>query len=216
MNHRQSKNTYFKSLELFLTRTYEAPFKITLMGIPVFQHLGYLPHILQFKTLLQQESLWPEIIFMSDGNKQSKCFLFCTSAFLSANTASHISYIFPLWMPRRLLFKQGTFLLPPPPPQKKKKKGFHKSGRGRKKIKLKQHNYISFSSILSTRWEGKLQRKPPLLLGVTSGERDAWNSNSGRARDMPVWGTHSFQMGFEQGHMFSVVISNDSAWAVRL
>lgn len=100
--------------------------------------------------------------------------------------------------------------------KRKKKKGFHKSGRGRKKIKLKQHNYISFSSILSTRWEGKLQRKPPLLLGVTSGERDAWNSNSGRARDMPVWGTHSFQMGFEQGHMFSVVISNDSAWAVRL
>lgn len=134
----------------------------------IFQHLGYLPHILQFKTLLQQESLGPEIIFMSDGSKQSKCYLFCTSAFLSAYTASHISYTFSLWMPGRLLFKQVTFLLPPPPPQKKKK-GFHESGRRRKKIKLKQHNYISFSSILSTRWEGEPQRKPPLLLGWHQG-----------------------------------------------
>lgn len=121
---------------------------------------------------------------MSDGNKQSKCYLFCTSAFLSAYTASHISYTFSLWMPGRLLFKQGTFLLPPPPPPpQKEKKSFHKSGRRRKKIKLKQHNYITLSSILSTRWEGEPQRKPPLLLGVTSGERDAWNSNSGRARE---------------------------------
>lgn len=134
----------------------------------VLQHLGYLSHILELKTLLQQESLSPKIIFMSDGNKQSKCYLLCTSAFLSAYAASHISYTFSLWMPGRLLFKQGTFLLPPP--QKKKN---HKSGKRRKKIKLKQHNYISFSTILSTRWEGEPQRKPPLLLGVTSGERDA-------------------------------------------
>lgn len=167
MNHRQNKNTSFQNLELSLTGTDEALFNITPMDIPA---LGIPASYFTVKTLLQQESLTPKIIFMSDGNKQSKCYLFCTSAFLSAYAASHITYTFSLWMPGRLLFKQGTFLLPPP---QKKKKSFHKSGRRRKKIKLKQHNYISFSSILSTRWEGEPQRKPPLLLGVTSGERDA-------------------------------------------
>lgn len=50
-------------------------------------------------------------------------------------------------------------------------------------MELKQHNYINFSSVLSIRWESVPQRKPSLLPGVTWGERDAWNSDGGRARD---------------------------------
>lgn len=51
-------------------------------------------------------------------------------------------------------------------------------------MELKQHNYINFSSVLSIKWECEPQRKPSLLLGVTYRKRDAWNSNSSRARNM--------------------------------
>lgn len=163
------------------------------------QHLGYLPHILQFQTLLQQESLPPEIIFMPGENKESKCYLFCAAAFHSGYTPSHITRatvshygcLGDCYLNTEHTFLLLLLLL---------KKRLHKSGRGRKKMELKQHNYINFSSILSIRWECQPQKKPSLLLGVTQGEKDAWNSNGGRARDTSAWSARSFQMGFEECH----------------
>lgn len=159
MNHRQNKNTSFKNLDLSLTRTYEAPFNIT------DGYCSTWDTCLIFFSLKPccSRSLYHQRLILCQMETSRASAICSVHLHFSAYTASHISYTFSLWMPGRLLFKQGTFLLPP----QKKKKSFHKSGRRRKKIKLKQHNYISFSSILSTRWECEPQRKPPLLLGVT-------------------------------------------------
>lgn len=184
MNHKQNKNTSFKNLELSLTRTCEAPFNIILMDIPALRIFIYKIYCLVFCSLKPccSRSLYHQRLFSCQMETRRASAIYSVHLhFFQLTTLATLSLYGCLgdcYLNKEHSFFLLLLLI--------KKKSFHKSGRRRKKIKLKQHNYITLSSILSTRWEGEPQRKPPLLLGVTSGERDAWNSNSGRARDTPV------------------------------
>lgn len=162
MNHKQNKNTSFKNLELSLTRTYEASFSIPLMdspalGIPAIKPCCSRSPYHQRLFLYQMETSRASAIYSVDLHffQHIQLVTLATLSLTSLYGCLGDCY----------LNKEHSFFL-----LKKKtpKNGFHKSGRRRrKKIKLKQYNYISFSSILSTRWEWEPQRKPPLLLEVT-------------------------------------------------
>lgn len=83
-------------------------------------------------------------------------------------------------------------------------------------MELKQHNYINFSSVLSIRWESEPQRKPSLLPGVTWGREMPGTVTVAkletRHHEVPTLS----KWDLKSAALFSVIIPNYSACAVRL